>query len=293
MSVRVVTDSTSCIPADLADRFGVGVVSLGVVFADGSAYRELDVDEDWFYKRLAAEQVLPTSSQPSPAELESAFEDAVVAGHDVVGVFISSDMSGTFASAELAARNVLERHPGARIELVDSRSNSMQLGMCALAAAGAAADGADVEHAASAARAIRARTRYLFTPATLENLRRGGRIGGASALLGTLLQIKPVLTVEDGQTQVFDKVRTRRRAIARIVEAFTADVEANGFADGYVHHIADEPEARELAATLAPIAGRELRIVSIDPVIGIHVGIGAVAFAYECERPLRSMEGVA
>ncbi|PKQ30176.1 MAG: fatty acid-binding protein DegV, partial [Actinobacteria bacterium HGW-Actinobacteria-10] len=197
MSVRVVVDSTSYIPHQLRDELDIHVVSLAVVFPEG-AQRELDVDDATFYKRLSSEGKVPTSTQPTPAEMAEAFLEVLDEGHDVVGVFISSDMSGTFSSAQLAARSIRESRPDAVIELVDSRSNSMQLGMAALSAARAAKDGADAAACVAAAHDTILRTRFLFTPHTLDYLRIGGRIGAASAFLGAMLQIRPILTVEGG-----------------------------------------------------------------------------------------------
>lgn len=287
MSVRVVVDSTSYIPKDMRDELDIDVVSLAVVFPEG-AVRELDVDDAGFYRRLSSEGKIPTSTQPTPAEMEQAFLAALDAGHDVVGVFISSDMSGTFSSAELAARGIRESRPDAVIELVDSRSNSMQLGMAALSAARAARDGADAAACAAAARETMLRTRFLFTPHTLEYLRLGGRIGTASAFLGTMLQIRPILTVEHGITEAFDKVRTRRRALELIVETFRADVEKYGFRDAFIHHIDDPAEGQALADMCEPIAGRPLQIVPIGAVIGLHVGPATVAVVYETEQPMRA-----
>lgn len=287
MPVRVVTDSTSYIPTQTAEELGITVVSLGVVFGD-EAFRELDVEDRWFYEKMAASPKIPTSSQPSPAEMRAAFEAGVLAGDPVVGVFISSDMSGTLASAELVAEELRREHPGADIRIVDSRSNSMQLGFAVIAAAKAAAAGQDAEDCVRAAEETVLRTRYLFTPLTLDYLRKGGRIGGASALLGTLLQIRPILTVEEGRTQVFDKVRTRRRAFERIVEAFAADVAAAGLTDVAVHHIDDAAEGEMLAGMAEAVAGCEVPIITIGPVIGLHVGPGTAALVYRTRDPLRS-----
>lgn len=286
MPVRIVTDSTSYIPSSIREELGITVVSLGVVFGD-EAFRELDVEDRWFYEKMASVPAIPTSSQPSPGEMRAAFEAALDAGADVVGVFISEDMSGTFASAELVAAEVLAERPDAVIRLVDGRSNSMQLGYVAIAAAKAAADGGDVEACVKAAEDTIVRTRFLFTPHTLDYLRKGGRIGGASALLGTLLQIRPILTVEEGRTQAFDKVRTKRRAMERMIEVFAQDVARAGLTDVVVHHIDDPAEGEQLAALAEKVAGQPVSIVSIGPVVGLHVGPGTVAIIYRTRDPLR------
>jgi DegV family protein with EDD domain len=279
MSVRVVTDSTSYIPRELAAEFDIRSVSLYVT-SGGVTARELDIDADPFYRRMRETGEFPTSSQPSVTELIEAFEGPVSQGDEVVGVFISSDMSGTFATASMAREQVLERHPHAVIELVDSRSNSMELGFAALAAAEAVRAGGGVTEAVQAARRMIARSRWYFVPNTLDYLRMGGRIGAASALLGSMLEIRPILTVANGRVDSVRKVRTRARAIAEIAELFAADVAEKGFGDVIVHHINDEAAAADLAARVQAVIGRPPRIVPLGPVIGVHVGPGSLGIVY-------------
>ena len=215
MPVSVVTDSVASIPADIVAENGIDVVSLYVNDGDTNQ-RELDMDVADFYRRLEDMRSLPTSSQPSVDEIFSAFRQAVARGSDVVGVFISEKMSGTLQTARMAVDMVRAEFPDARIELVDSGSNSMEEGFGAIAAAQTALAGEAIERCVAAAQKTLRRTRYLFTPHTLEYLRRGGRIGGASALVGGLLQIKPILTVERGETQTFSRVRTQSRALGEM-----------------------------------------------------------------------------
>lgn len=284
MAVRVITDSTSYLPAAELERYGIGRVSLGVTFADGTTARELDLDTSGFYERMLTDAEIPKSSQPSVAEVADAFRTVVAAGDAVVGVFISSAMSGTYESALLAANMITEEYPEAAIELVDSRSNCMQLGMCVLEAARAAERGEDAGAVANAARECVPRTRFLFTPHDLVYLKKGGRIGGASALLGTLLQIRPVLTVEDGETAIYTKVRSKRRAMAAIAEAFGAEAARAGLAEVAVHHIADEPEGRELASMIQHVWDSPIPVIPLGPVIGLHVGPGTVGVVYRTEQ---------
>lgn len=280
MAVGIVTDSTSYLPAEDRERYGITVVTLSVNFGSES-YAEDGLDSGWFYRRMANEREVPTSSQPSVADLSAAFEKHVAAGDEVCGIFISSEMSGTFSTAELARTLVLDTHPDARIEIVDSRSNCMQLGFAVLEAARAADAGAPLAEVAGAARATIPRTRFLFVPHTLDYLRKGGRIGGASALVGAVLQIRPILTVADGKTDVFGKVRTKRRAMAEITAAVVADAErAGGLEELVVHHIDDEPEGRELVALLEEATGRDVPLHPIGAVIGVHVGPGTVGAVY-------------
>jgi DegV family protein with EDD domain len=286
MAVRVITDSTSYIPPDMSAGLDIRLVSLSVSL-DGTSWRELDMDSGDFWRALAASGKMPTSSQPSVAEIVEAFEGPVGAGDDVVAVLLSSEMSGTIATALMARDQVVERHPDAMIEIVDSRSNSMELGFAVLAAARAAKSGASAAESAAAARAVVDRSRFLFVPATLEYLRRGGRIGGASALLGNLLQIHPILTVVDGKTDVLRRVRTKARAYREMVDVFAADIAAKGFAGGVIVHHIDDPEAgRALADLVENVAGCPVPVIPLGPVIGLHVGPGTAGLVYITAEPL-------
>lgn len=280
MAVKVITDSTSYIPRPLRESLDIGVASLSSLL-DGVTYPDDAVDYSAFYEALKASDSFPTTSQPSVQDLDDLMEERVAAGHHVVGVFISEKMSGTYSTALLARDLVLERHPDAVIEVVDGRSNSMELGFAVLAAARAADAGAGVAETAEAAREMTLHTRFLFVPVTLEYLRRGGRIGHASALLGTLLQLKPILTVVDGQTDSLSKVRTTARAHDLILQTFEADIrDKGGLGEAYVHHIHDAAAGRAFAERVGAIAGRPVEIIDIGTAVGSHVGPGTVAVVY-------------
>ena len=283
MSVCVVTDSVASIPQDLLAANGIDVVSLFI--NDGELNQaELDMDVAAFYHRLEDMRTLPTSSQPSVESMLEAFRRALDHGSDVLGVFISADMSGTCQTARMAAGMLAEEYPAGRIEIVDSRSNSMEEGYGVLAAAAAATAGMSIERCVAAATETLHRTRYLFTPHSLEYLRRGGRIGGASALIGGLLQIKPILTVEQGETQTFARVRTQARALAEMTGKFAADTGEFGLANVCVHYISDVETAANYAhEQIEPLAGGEVRVIPVSPVIGLHVG-PAVGLVYTTER---------
>ncbi|HET6351739.1 MAG TPA: DegV family protein [Coriobacteriia bacterium] len=286
MSVAVVTDSTNYIPSEELARLSIARVSLHV--HDGADLRpETEIDIPAFYQRLADTREIPTSSQPSPDELVTVFRQLVEEGHEVVGAFMSSRMSGTVQAAELAATMVRETHPDARIAVVDTESNCMQEGYAVLAAAEKAAEGAGSDECVAAAVETVRRTRFLFSPHTLEYLSRGGRISGASALLGSLLQIVPILTVEHGETTIAAKVRTRAKAHAELANRMRADIERCGLRRAVVHGIVDMDEAARFAReNVEPVVGHRVDVVPIGPVIGLHVG-PAVGVVYETEEPLR------
>ncbi|MCE5203424.1 MAG: DegV family protein [Coriobacteriales bacterium] len=278
MSVRVVTDSTANIPSEERERRGITVIPLSIAL-EGTMYVEGDAD-DAFYKALETSKTFPSSSQPSVAAFADVFMEAAEAGDEVTGVFISSRMSGTYSTALMARDLVHETHPDARIEIVDSGSNCMEEGFAVFAATEAAAAGASASEAAQAAVEMTAHTRFLFVPETLEYLRRGGRIGSASALLGTLLQIRPVLTVVDGETDVFARVRTRKKAVAEIIAAFEKDIAQKGLGGACVHHIADVAAGQALAEMVEAAIGEAVPVVGIGPVVGGHVGPGTVGVVY-------------
>jgi DegV family protein with EDD domain len=286
MRVSVVTDSTSYLPESLIGEFGIGVVPL-FVNDGGTSVPEADVDLEAFYRRLAEAKDLPTTAQASVDDLAQSFRAHASKGDNVLGIFISEAMSGTVQAARVAAGIIEGEGHSGRVEVLDSRSNSMQMGAAVIAAARAARDGASLDECASAARESMRRSRYLFTPSSLEYLRRGGRIGGASALIGSLLQVRPILTVEAGETQVFARVRTFAKALTTIAEAFSADVEAKGLRSVWVHSIVDRETAERFSAEqIEPIAGREVEVIPVGPVIGLHVG-PAVGLVYETEALLR------
>jgi DegV family protein with EDD domain len=280
MTVRVITDSTSYIPSEDLAAYGISVVPLSVTLG-GVTQDEREVDADALYERMRDTGEFPTSSQPSVAAIVEALETPVAAGDDVVAVLISSKMSGTFETALMARDQVLEHHPGAVIEIVDSRSNSMEEGFAVLAAARAAAGGAPASQVAAAARYTTARTRWLFTPLTLDHLRMGGRIGSAAALLGTLLRISPILTVVDGVTAPFRQVRTYHRALETIANQAAADFASHGFVDAVVHHVLAPEEGEALAAMIEARSGHRPPVEELGPVIAVHVGPGALGVVYE------------
>lgn len=285
MGIKIVTDSTSYIPVDLREKIGVQVVSLSINFTT-ETFLEEEIDNTTFYKKMNEAQNIPSSSQPSVQSFYEVFENFVQDNHKVVGVFLSSEMSGTYNTATMAKNQVLEKYPHGVIELIDSRSNCMEAGFLVLAAAKAIAEGLGLEEVLNAAYRVLERTRFLFTPHTLDYLKKGGRIGGAGALLGTILQIKPILTVENGKTTVFDKVRTKSRAIERILDVLSQDAQAKGLERVVVHHIDNQTEAEAVSEQLKELLNIEVPVYSIGPVIGVHVGPGTIGVVYQTKEPI-------
>lgn len=277
--IKIVTDSTSYLPQDYIKQYDISIVSLGVTWV-AKTQRELDVNLSSFYAELEKTGEIPKSSQPSPNEMYQAFEKIVQEGHSIVAIFLSSEMSGAYTSAHLVRTMILEKYPAAEIELIDSRTNCMQLGYIALTAAKAAAEGKSMDEVVAAAKFAISHSRFLFTPETLTYLKKGGRIGSASALLGTLLQIKPILTVNNGKTDIYTKVRTKKRAVEALVEGLMKDLESHKLLGVTVHHINAQEEGEALAKKLSDRLGIHVDIQSIGPVIGLHVGPGSIGLAY-------------
>lgn len=282
MAVKVVVDSTSYIPEDIKEKYDISIISLNFIFGDKSV-REVDIDNETFYKEMDERGEIPTSSQPSIDEMYNAFEKIVKEGNDVLAVVISSDMSGTYSSANLVKNMILEKYPDAKIEVLDSRTNSMQMGFIAVEAAKAACEGKNLEEVLEAAAHVRDNSKFLFLPDTLAYLKKGGRIGGAAALLGSIFQIKPILTVVDGKTTVYDKVRTKKRAVDALLNHLLEVSKTKKIKGVVVHHINVEEEGRDLAERIKEKLGIDAIICSIGPVIGLHVGPGSIGVTYFTE----------
>ncbi len=274
MSVAVVTDSTAHLPADLVESLGIEVVPLYVVLTGRSGREGLDVSPSDVATTLAVRGQHVTTSRPTPGDFVAAYRRCLDGGAErIVSVHLSSELSGTWDAARLAAAQVGEHV----VSVVDSRSAAMGTGFAVLAAARAAATGAGRDEVDATARETAAATRTLFVVDTLEHLRRGGRIGPAAAMLGTALAVKPVLHVEDGRIVVLEKVRTTSRAVARLVQRV---VEASrvGPVSLAVHHLAAPERAQQLADELTATVPelRELFVSELGAAIGAHVGPGAV-----------------
>lgn len=189
-------------------------------------------------------------------------------------------MSGTYSTALTVKQMILEKHEKVKIEIVDSKSNCMQLGFAVLAGAKAIKKGKDIESVVSAIKDNILKSRMLFIPETLDYLKRSGRLSKASAIAASLLKIFPVLTVFDGKADVFAKIRTRKKAIESIIFEFKQDINSKGLGEVIIIHIDNETEANELKETLKEKSGKNIEIGSIGPVIGAHVGPGTLGITY-------------
>ncbi len=283
MNIQLVTDSTAYIPESLRKEHQIHVVSLGVHYNDHHQ-DETDLDYADFYQHLEKTDTLPTSSQPPTEKFFTLFSNAAKNNEPVVGIFISTDMSGTFSTAILAREMVLEIFPEAEIHLIDSRTNCMEMGFAVLEAATLRETQRTALEIATSIKNFVNRSRFVFAPKTLEYLKKGGRIGGASALIGSVLKILPILTVENGQTAILTKVRTQRKAIQTMRNEMMSDFDKYGCGQVAVHHIHDEEAGNSLARELEKKLNRKVPVIPIGPVIGLHVGPGTIGIAYTTQK---------
>lgn len=284
--IRIVTDSTASIPHDMACENGIEVATL-FVNRDGVEHEDATMDLDAFYRDIYdMVHDIPKSSQPSQGELENLFGQIAEDGDDLLGIFMSSRMSGTVETALRAARSVADRYEGFKFRIVDSFSNSFDEAWPVLAGARARDAGCTLDECVDSVKRSICATRWLFTPESLRFLKAGGRIGTAAALLGTLMKLCPVLTVVDGETSTYAKVRTQQKAMAAIARKLKEDTDKYGLKNLVVHYIGSPAEAmRWSREVIEPIAGREVPVFPVSACIGVHVG-PAIGLVYECEHAL-------
>ena len=276
MAVAVVTDSSCDLPADLVAEHDIEVVPLTIRFGDEELVDRVDLTPAQFWSRCAVSSTLPETSAPSPGAFEAAFRRAAARGTDgVVCVNLSSKLSATIQAAQAAARAV---EGEIAVRVVDSRSVTMGLGMIVLGTARAGAAGESLDDVAALAEDLSRRTRVYGTLDTLENLRKGGRIGGAQAFLGSLLSVKPSIEVQEGAVEPGPKLRTRARGLAWLAEKVAADKPPGDVA--IVH--GDAPDVDQLRGLLAAqVPAERIVVADLGAVIGTHAGPRTVGIAYQ------------
>lgn len=276
-TVQVVTDSTSDIPRDLAKAAGIEVVPLTIRFGPEIYADDVDLSGEAFYDKLRTSPVIPTTSAPSPGAFLEVYRRAIQRGMQVISIHISGEVSATYNSAVLAALEF----PG-RVHVVDSRNVSMAVGLVALRAAAAARAGAGIDAIRAIVEDLLPRAHLYAVLGTLENLRRGGRLGRAATFLGTVLQVKPVLTVSNGVVSPVEKVRLINRALERLVEI------AQGYAPIEQMAVAqtDAPDTFEQLRQMMAEKMPDLELLSYraGAIIGALAGPGAVALVFVSGR---------
>lgn len=269
-TVAIVTDSTADLPPQLAKSKAITVVPLTLNFEGRSMLDGVDIKPTEFYRKLPNATTHPTTSQPSAGQFAETYSSLLADHSAIVSIHISEKLSGTYASAVQGA----EMTDPSRVTVIDSLLVSMSLGLLTLAAAELAAQGKDAAQIAEKVTSMREQVHTYFSVATLEFLRRGGRIGRAGALVGSVLQVKPVLEIRDGLVTPLERVRTFDRALRRVVE-LAREVDRGKGLCVIVGHADAEADAQRVASEIEPIA-ETLMIQPLGPVVGAHAGPGVV-----------------
>ena len=272
--VRIVTDSTADLTPEQQRAAGITVVPLNVHFGDEVFRDHVDLSTDEFFRRLKASPQLPRTSQPSVGVFEEAYRSLRQGGDEIVSVHLSSKVSGTYNSALMAAQSVGE----GKIDVVDSLSTSMALGFIALEGAKLARAGRDRQAVADCLRGLVHKARVICVVDTLTYLERGGRIGKARALLGSLLNVKPILQLKDGEVVPLGRARGRPQALNRLVELLERDGKVRQLAIMHGAAQTDAEQLRERVASSYP--GVDIQLTEIGAVLGTHTGPGVIGFTY-------------
>jgi DegV family protein with EDD domain len=280
-NVAIVTDSTAFISPEITRNLPISYVPLHVIWGDRTYLDNVDITPDEFYVKLKESKALPSTSQPSPAAFRDQYLKLIAQGYEILSVHISSKLSGTIDSA-IQARNLL---PNEHIEIVDSETTSLAMGFQILAAARLAMQGATLKECKSEVERARNHTGIYFVLNTLEYLHRGGRIGGAAAFMGTVLNLKPILELTNGRIEAVERVRTSAKARERMIDLFCRRVETYRcpirIATLHADTTEDALELLEKARQRFGISDvAETILGNISPVLGVHTGHGALGIAY-------------
>ena len=279
MTVRIVTDSSCDLPQALADKLGITIVPLSIRFGDEEFIDRTTITADEFWARCNASPVLPETAAPSPGQFETEYRRLKAEGATaVVVIALSSSLSATMQSAEIAARNVAG---DIDVHIVDSRNASMGLGLTALECAEAALAGATAADIVKLADSLIPRTHVFGALDTLENLKKGGRIGGAKAMLASALSIKPLIEVRNGLVEEAGKQRTRSKALAHLIDILKQN---SGRLErvGILH--AQCADIEQFLASVREVWSGEVIVGDIGAVIGTHAGVGTIGIAFRVSQ---------
>jgi DegV family protein with EDD domain len=277
--IAIVTDSTSFLPRELVQHYTLHITPLVVIWDEQNFHDGVDIQPQDFYTRLKTSKTMPSTSQVSVGTMLSTFENLTNQGYDVLGVFISSKLSGTVASA-LQAKKMMG-DAGERVIIWDSLSTSMVKGFIVLAVSRAVENGASISECVTILEKARDHSGIFFALDTLEFLHRGGRIGSAQRFIGSALNLKPILTIKEGKVEGIERIRTKSKAHDRLLELVIERVrDRRNIRLATVHANARE-DAEALLARAAEVLGPvETICTDVSPVIGTHTGPGTVGLAY-------------
>jgi len=277
--VAVVTDSTAYIPREVREKYPITVVPQVVTWGEEVFEDDVTITPEQFYARLRGAKVMPKTSQVSVVNMHKAFDTLLVQGYEVLGMFISAKLSGTFQSANLAKDELTSGKE--KVHLIDTETTSMGMGFQVLTVARAAQEGASAADCVALAEKARTRTGVYLTVDTLEFLHRGGRIGGAARFLGTALNLKPVLAVEGGRIEPVERVRTRTKALDRVVELVVEKCTGQSPVRIATLHADAREDAQYLLNKITPLVNPvETVFADVSPAVGANAGPGTVGLAY-------------
>ncbi len=286
--IAVVTDSAAYIPQQALGDFNIPVIPLWLIWGDDRFRDGVDIDPPTFYERLRPSKPFPSSSQPSRGEFVDFFKSVSAEADAIVAVMVTSKISGTFANAVAAQ----EQLPDLSIRVVDSHSVTMGQGFAGLAAARAAAAGKSLDEVVAAAKHVCDNVELIFAVDTLEFLHRGGRLGGGARFLGTALKLKPLLYFVDGQIEALTKVRTKRKAVARMLDIVEEWLDGKRMAEVAVADVDTAEEGDALAQQIKERFGvSTVHRTTVSPVIGTHAGPGTVCITYYPELEFFATNG--
>lgn len=274
--VAIVTDGACSLTPAQGEQFGIHIAPVYVAFGEKTYRAGIDLDNEEFYRFLSASKKLPTTAQPTAADFVNIYNQLAEEAEEIITIVISHHMSATIQSAEMA-RNLFDKVP---VHIVDSETVSLGLGMMAIAAARAAEQGQDAQAVLNLVESIKQKMNVIFTVNTLEYLYKGGRIGGATAFLGTALDIKPILYIKNGRIEPLERQRTRKRSVSRLLALMEQSVGKQPVHVAILHGNASE-EARQLKQSIqSQFNCVELISSDMGPVIGVHAGPGTLGLVF-------------
>ena len=277
--VAIVTDSTTFLPAELVNQYNLSLVPLVVIWDEKNFEDGVDIQPSEFYTRLKDSKTMPSTSQVSVGNMHAKFQYLVDQGYDVLGIFISSKLSGTIQSA-IQAKEMMGT-TGEKVTIIDSLSTSMDMGFLVLAAARALKSGANLGECLAVVEKTRENSGVFFAVDTLEFLHRGGRIGGAQRFIGSALNLKPILTLREGKVEGIERIRTKSKAHDRLLELVAEKVQSGqNIRLATIHANAREDAEALLARAVEQLRPVETICTDVSPVIGTHTGPGTVGLAY-------------
>jgi DegV family protein with EDD domain len=277
--VALVTDSTSYIPKDLREKYPITVVPQVVIW-EGQTYEDdVTITPEQFYTRLRTAKVMPSTSQASVVNMQKAFSSLLEQGYDVLGIFISSKLSGTFQSAVVGRDQLTSGKE--KVDLVDANTTAMAMGFMVLTVARAAVEGASLADCRALAEKAHEHVGVYLTVETLEFLHRGGRIGGAQRFLGTALNLKPIMEITGGRVEAVERVRTRGKALDRLVELVAERCAGKSPVRIATLHADAASDAKTLLDKITPLVHPiETVFAAVSPAVGANAGPGTVGLAW-------------